>query len=93
MLDYYKNELEVTEMQVALAKEGYKRKINRMADSLKNASVEQAERIIDDIRFAKKALSELETHRDYLKKTYQEEYDKPENVQKRAKEVLFGETV
>ena len=90
MLDYYKNELDVAEMQVALARDGYEKKVNELAVALKDVSVEEAEKLIDDVKFAKEALSGLEQSRDWAKVRYQEEYDKPENAQKRAKEVLFG---
>ena len=90
MLDYYKNELDIAEMRVALARDGYEKKVNELAVALKDVSVEEAEKLIDDVKFAKKALSGLEQSRDWAKVRYQEEYDKPENAQKRAKEVLFG---
>lgn len=90
MLDYYKNELDIAEMRVALARDGYEKKVNELAVALKDVSVEEAEKLIDDVKFAKEALSGLEQSRDWAKVRYQEEYDKPENTQKRAKEVLFG---
>ncbi len=90
MLDYYKNELDIAEMRVALARDGYEKKVNELAVALKDVSVEEAEKLIDDVKFAKEALLGLEQSRDWAKVRYQEEYDKPENAQKRAKEVLFG---
>lgn len=90
MLDYYKNELDIAEMRVALARDGYEKKVKELAVALKDVSVEEAEKLIDDVKFAKEALSGLEQSRDWAKVRYQEEYDKPENAQKRAKEVLFG---
>lgn len=90
MLDYYKNELDIAEMRVALARDGYEKKVNELAVALKDVSVEEAEKLIDDVKFAKEALSGLEQSRDWAKARYQEEYGKPENAQKRAKEVLFG---
>ena len=90
MLDYYKNELDIAEMRVALARDGYEKKVNELAVALKDVSVEEAEKLIDDVKFAKEALSGLEQSRDWAKVRYQEEYDKLENTQKRAKEVLFG---
>lgn len=90
MLDYYKNELDIAEMRVALARDGYEKKVNELAVALKDVSVEEAEKLIDDVKFAKETLSGLEQSRDWAKVRYQEEYDKSENAQKRAKEVLFG---
>ena len=91
MLDYYKEQLELCEMKVSLAKEGYEKKMRDLSESLKNAqSVVEAELLIDNIRLAKKALTDVEKERDHIKQRYEEEYAKPENTQKRAKEVLFG---
>lgn len=49
MLDYYKNELDIAEMRVALARDGYEKKVNELAVALKDVSVEEAEKLIDDV--------------------------------------------
>lgn len=67
MLDYYKNELDIAEMRVALARDGYEKKVNELAVALKDVSVEEAEKLIDDVKFAKEALSGLEQSRDWGK--------------------------
>ena len=77
-------------MRVEIARDGYEKKVNELAVARKDVSVEEAEKLIDDVKFAKEALSGLEQSRDWAKVRYQEEYDKPENAQKSAKEVLFG---
>lgn len=92
MLEYYKKELEIAEMKVTLAKDGYEKKINDLSAALKGASIEKAEQLIDEIKVAKKAVSELEADSVYAKERYQKEFEKPENTQKRAKEILYGET-
>ena len=58
MLDYYKNELDVAEMQVALARGGYEKKVNELAVALKDVSVEEAEKLIDDVKFARRLKSD-----------------------------------
>lgn len=91
MLDYYKEKVDLLEMQISLAKDGYEKKINELAVALKDVSVEEAEKLIDNIKFAKKAITELETDRDYNMRQYQNELSKPENARKRASDIVFGE--
>lgn len=91
MLDYYKEKIDLLEMQISLAKDGYEKKINELAVALKDVSVEDAEKLIDNIKFAKKAITELESDRDYAMSQYQNELSKPENARKRANDIVFGE--
>lgn len=80
MLEFYKEKVELTNMQIVLAKEGYAQKIKSLSDSLKYVnSVEEAEKLIDDVKFAKKAISELEIQRDAYMRDYNNEYEKRGN--------------
>lgn len=91
MLNYYKEKLEVSKKQLELAKQGYKQELEELGKSLMGAkSVEESEIIIDQIRASRKAIAELETTVQYNQESYDKEYNKPENVAARAKEVLFG---
>lgn len=91
MLNYYKEKLEVSKKQLELAKQGYKQELEELGKSLVSAkSVEESEVIIDKIRASRKAIAELENTVQYNQESYDNEYNKPENVAARAKEVLFG---
>lgn len=91
MLNYYKERLEVSKKQLELAKQGYKQELEELGKSLVSAkSVEESEVIIDKIRASRKAIAELENTVQYNQESYDNEYNKPENVAARAKEVLFG---
>lgn len=91
MLNYYKEKLEVSKKQLELAKQGYKQELEELGKSLVSAkSVEESEVIIDKIRASRKAIAELENTVQYNQESYDNEYNKPENVAVRAKEVLFG---
>ncbi len=82
MLNWYKETLDVAEMQVSLARSGYEKKIAELADALNGVSIEEAEELIDEIKFAKKALSDLEVSRDNAKRRYQEECEAREGGNK-----------
>lgn len=91
MLNYYKEKLEVFKKQLELAKQGYKQELEELGKSLMSAkTVEESEVIIDKIRASRKAIAELENTVQYNQECYDNEYNKPENVAARAKEVLFG---
>lgn len=91
MLNYYKEKLEVSKKQLELAKQGYKQELEELGKSLVSAkTVEESEVIIDKIRASRKAIAELENTVQYNQESYDNEYNKPENVAARAKEVLFG---
>ena len=91
MLNYYKEKLEVSKKQLELAKQGYKQELEELGKSLMGAkTVEESEVIIDKIRASRKAITELENTVQYNQEGYDNEYNKPENVAARAKEVLFG---
>lgn len=91
MLNYYKEKLEVSKKQLELAKQGYKQELEELGKSLMSAkTVEESEVIIDKIRASRKAITELENTVQYNQESYDNEYNKPENVVARAKEVLFG---
>lgn len=91
MLNYYKEKLEVSKKQLELAKQGYKQELEELGKSLMSAkTVEESEVIIDKIRASRKAITELENMVQYNQESYDNEYNKPENVAARAKEVLFG---
>lgn len=91
MLNYYKEKLEVSKKQLELAKQGYKQELEELGKSLMSAkTVEESEVIIDKIRASRKAITELENTVQYNQESYDNEYNKPENVAARAKEVLFG---
>lgn len=91
MLNYYKEKLEVSKKQLELAKQGYKQELEELGKSLMSAkTVEESEVIIDKIRASRKAIAELENTVQYNQESYDNEYNKPENVAARAKEVLFG---
>lgn len=91
MLNYYKEKLEVSKKQLELAKQGYKQELEELGKSLVSAkTIEESEVIIDKIRASRKAITELENTVQYNQESYDNEYNKPENVAARAKEVLFG---
>lgn len=91
MLNYYKEKLEVSKKQLELAKQGYKQELEELGKSLMSAkTVEESEVVIDKIRASRKAITELENTVQYNQESYDNEYNKPENVAARAKEVLFG---
>lgn len=91
MLNYYKENLEVSKNQLELAKQGYKQELEELGKSLMNAkTIDESELIIDKIRASRKAISELEKTVAYNQENYDKEYNKPENKAARAREVLFG---
>lgn len=81
----------VSKKQLELAKQGYKQELEELGKSLMSAkTVEESEVVIDKIRASRKAITELENTVQYNQESYDNEYNKPENVAARAKEVLFG---
>lgn len=91
MLNYYKEKLEVSKKQLELAKQGYKQELEELGKGLTSVkTIEESEVVIDKIRASRKAITELENTVQYNQESYDNEYNKPENVAARAKEVLFG---
>ena len=73
MLEFYRERVEVFSMQLKLAKDGYEQKIKGLSDELKYAnSVEEAEKIIAEVKFAQEAIKELAASRDGALKDYNE---------------------
>ena len=73
MLEFYKKRVEVFGMQLKLAKDGYEQKIKELPNDLQYAdSVEEAEKIIDEVKFAQEAIKEIVACRDGALKDYNE---------------------
>lgn len=73
MLEFYKKRVEVFSIQLKLAKDGYEQKIKELSNELKYAnSIKEAEKIIDEVKFAQEAIKELNDSRDIALKDYNE---------------------
>nr|DAQ49167.1 MAG TPA: hypothetical protein [Caudoviricetes sp.] len=89
MLDFYGKLFKKQEKQVELAEVGYAIKLRNLPAALAGASMEESERLIEDVRFAKEALEDMKKERDSTKARYIAERNKPENAVKVLKEIEF----
>ncbi len=89
MLDFYGKLFKAQEKQVELAEVGYAIKLRNLPAALAGASMEESERLIEDVRFAKEALADMKKERDSTKARYIAERNKPENAVKVLKEIEF----
>lgn len=76
MKEYYLERIAVIEKQIAFARVGYMQNINRLADKLKSASEEEADKIIDELVAGKNAYNDMKESLEYNQKNYRKEVEK-----------------
>ncbi len=77
MKEYYLEQINVCERQIALAKVGYMQRVSCLADELKNAkSIETIHGIIKELVLEEDALNSLKASLKYNQEAYREEVEK-----------------
>lgn len=76
MKEYYLERIAVIEKQIAFARVGYMQNINRLADKLKSASEEEADKIIGELVAGKNAYNDMKESLEYNQNDYRKEVEK-----------------